>query len=140
MSEEDRHQLPWPGWDPVSVGYWEAAGKGQLVVQRCTSCGAHRSPPSWACYSCQSTAWEWDQVPGTGRVFTYTWADQRASMDSPIYNIAVIELDGTNGDPVRLMTQVRGVDKETLTIDLPVRAIFERFDDEVAVPFFEPVA
>jgi hypothetical protein len=79
-------------------------------------------------------------VPGTGRVFTYTWADQRASMDSPIYNIAVIELDGTNGDPVRLMTQVRGVDKETLTIDLPVRATFERFDDEVAVPFFEPVA
>jgi uncharacterized OB-fold protein len=140
MSEENRNQLPSPGWDPVTVGYWEAAGAGKLVVQRCTSCGVHRAPPAWACYSCQATEWEWDELPGTGRVFTYTWADQRAAMDSPIYNISVIELDGTQGEPVRLMTQVIGVDKETLTVDLPVEVSFQPFDEEIAVPFFKPVA
>ena len=134
----DRNQLPAPGWTPAAVGYWEAAGQGKLVVQRCDDCGRHRWPPAWACYACQSTQWSWDELPGTGRVFTYTWADQRAAMDSPIYNISVIELEGTTGEPVRLMTRVIGVDKETLVVDLPVRVTFEPFDDELAVPFFEP--
>ena len=136
----DRNQLPAPGWTPAAVGYWEAAGQGKLVVQRCSSCGRHRWPPAWACYADQSTEWTWDEVPGTGTgtVFTYTWADQRAAMDSPIYNISVIELDGTTGEPVRLMTRVTGVDKDTLHIGLRVRVVFERFDDELAVPFFEP--
>ena len=135
---QDRADLPAPGWTPESVGYWEAAGRGTLVVQRCTDCGAHRWPPAWACYACQSTNWKWDPVAGTGTVFSYTWADQRASMESPLYNISVIELDGTSGEPVRLMTRVLNVDKETLRCDLPVEVTFEKVDDEIAVPFFRP--
>ena len=138
MSEEDRTQLPAPGWDPVTVGYWKAAGEGRLVVPRCSNCGAHRWPPSWACYACQSTEWEWDQVPGTGKVFTYTWADQRSDMRSPLHNISVVELDGTQGEPVRVMAQVVGVDKATLRCDLPVEVTFLPFDDELAVPWFKP--
>lgn len=138
MSEEDRNQLPPPGWTPASVGYWQAAGKGTLVVQRCGACGTHRAPPAWACYVCQSTDWDWDPVAGTGKVFSYTWADQRPLPDSPMYNISVVELDGTQGEPVRLMTQVVDVDKATLAVDLPVEVSFEPFDDEISVPFFKP--
>jgi uncharacterized OB-fold protein len=137
MSEEDRTQLPSPGWTPVSVGYWTAAHDGKLVVQRCSNCGNDRWPPSWACYHCQSSEWTWVPVPGTGTVYTYTWADQRALMTSPIYNVSVVELDGTQGEPVRMITQVLDVEREDLVVDLPVTVVFEPFDDEVAVPFFK---
>jgi uncharacterized protein len=133
---EDRAQLPQPGWSPLTEGYWKAAHDGRLVVQRCTNCGTHRWPPSYACYRCQSTEWAWDDVPGTGTVFSYTWADTRAVGDSPLYNITVVELDGTQGEPVRVLSRVLDVDKEQLRCDLPVVVTFEPFDDDVAVPMF----
>jgi uncharacterized OB-fold protein len=138
MTTDDRTQLPMPGWSPLTEGYWRAAHDGRLVVPRCTACGAHRWPPAWACYRCQSRAWEWSEVPGTGTVFTYTWADVRPVADSPLYNITVVELDGTEGEPVRVMSQVVGVDKDALSCDLRVEATFEPFDDEVSVPVFRP--
>src|SRR5262245_47250071 len=128
---EERTGLPAPGWDPVTVGYWTAAGEGRLAVPQCADCGRHRWPPTWACYACQSREWKGADLQGSGKVFSYTWADQRADPDSPLYNIAVIELDGTEGEPVRLMTRVIEVDKDSLRIDLPVRVAFEPFDSEV---------
>jgi uncharacterized protein len=133
---DERAQLPQPGWSPLTEGYWKAAHDGRLVVQRCTNCGTHRWPPSYACYHCRSTDWTWDDVPGTGTVFSYTWADTRAVADSPLYNITVVELDGTQGEPVRVLSRVLDVDKEQLRCDLPVTVAFEPFDDDVAVPMF----
>jgi uncharacterized OB-fold protein len=136
MSEQERLQLPAPGWSPLTEGYWTNAGQGRLVVQKCGECGVHRWPPAWACYACHSMKWDWDAQSGTGTVFSFTWADQRAVPDSGLYNIAVIELDGTLGEPVRLLTRVLDVDKDELRIGLPVAVTFEPLDDEVAVPMF----
>jgi uncharacterized OB-fold protein len=78
----------------------------------------------------------WDGVAGTGTVFTYTWADQRpAEVDD--YNIAVVELDGAVGQPVRIMSRVMGVDRSTLCCDMRVVVVFQEIDDDVAIPFFE---
>ncbi|MCW2529222.1 MAG: hypothetical protein JWM76_4082, partial [Pseudonocardiales bacterium] len=46
--------------------------------------------------------------------------------------------DGVNGI-VRLLSNVFGVDKDTLHCDLPVQVAFDRIDDEIALPVFEPV-
>ncbi len=142
MAEMDIHeritQLPAPGWEPLTEGYWEAAGQGKLVVQRCQDCRTHRLPVAWTCYSCQSPNWAWDEVAGTGTVYTFTWADRRAMADWPLYNVSVIELDGTQGEPVRLMTRVVGVDKESLQVGMPVEVTFQPFDEEIAVPLFKP--
>jgi hypothetical protein len=140
MSDQNREQLPAPGWEPLTEGYWQAAGEGRFVVQKCADCGAHRWPPAWVCYACQSMKWDWDQLPGTGTVFSFTWADQRPLADVPVYNISIVEVDGTQGEPVRLMTRVVGVDKEGLRVGLPVEVTFEKFDDELAIPFFGPRA
>lgn len=136
MSEAQRQQLPAPGWSPLTEGYWLNAGQDRLVVQKCGECGVHRWPPAWACYACHSMKWDWDALPGTGTVFSYTWADQRAVPESPLYNIVVIAVDGTVGEPVRLLTRVLDVTKEGLTVGLPVTVAFEALDDEVSVPMF----
>ena len=138
MSEEDRRQLPAPGWSALTQGFWLAAGRGELVVQRCSDCGAHRWPPAWACYACQSTLWRWHQLAGIGTVFTYTWADQRAPSESPLYNVSIVEIEGTQGEPVRLMTQVVDISRDELRCGLEVEVTFEQLDDEVAVPMFRP--
>lgn len=137
MSEQDRFELPAPGWQPLTEGYWRAAGQGRLVVQKCGDCGSHRWPPAWVCYACQSMKWDWDELPGTGTVFSYTWADQRPVPDMPLYNISIVEVDGAQGEPVRIMTRVVA-DRGVLDIGLPVEVVFEKFDAETALPFFKP--
>lgn len=89
--------------------FWAALADGQLMVPHCLDCGAHRFPPADACYRCHSTAWEWDRVAGSGTVATFCWLpDVVRSADGATvyYNVAVVTLDGTDGDPVRLVTNV----------------------------------
>jgi len=137
LNGDSRLTLPDPRWSPVSEGYWFAAGEGRLVAQQCDRCGTHRWPPAWACYVCQSLEWSWNELPGTGTVFSYTWANHRPA-EIELYNVSVIEVDGTRGDPVRLMTRVVEVDEATLRCGLPVHVIFQAFDDQIAIPFFRP--
>lgn len=133
-----------PGLTPVTAGFWNAAREGRLEIQRCGSCGVHRHPPTAACYACQSLDWSWSELPGTGAVFTFIWVD--APMDEALaaitpYNACVIELDGVEGDPVRMVSNVVGVDRESLQISLPVQVCFERVDGgAMRLPIFEPRA
>ena len=90
--------LPLPPVDRTNAGFWRAAAEGRLDVQRCTACGAHRHPPTEGCYRCRSLDWDWDTLPGTGRVFTYTWIVQPlhpAIEAAAPYNVTVVEVDGT---------------------------------------------
>jgi uncharacterized protein len=139
----ERRGLPWPALEPTTEGYWRAARDGRLVIQRCDDCGTHRHPPTEACYSCQSLRWSWDDVPGTGRVFTYTWVDRPVTPQLAhlgIYNITVVELDGTQGEPVRVLTRVDDVARAELQVGLEVMVGFEPLDDgESALPIFRPV-
>jgi uncharacterized OB-fold protein len=133
----NRDRLPPPGWSPETEGYWRAAGRGRLAVQRCDTCGAHRWPVVPVCFACNSLSSGWDEVAGTGTVFTYTWVDeppQGALTHLGEYNITVIELDGVDGEAVRVMGRVIDVGKDDLRCGLPVRVDFETFDEDVAIP------
>lgn len=133
--------LPGPALEPATEGYWRAAGEGRLAIQRCEGCGQHRHPPTEVCYVCGSLAWGWDDQPGTGHVYTYTWADQPvvpALAELGAYNVSVVELDSTNGT-VRILTRVVDVDRDQLRIGLPVEVTFDPVDEQIALPTFRPV-
>jgi uncharacterized OB-fold protein len=135
--------LPGPALEVTTAGYWLAAGEGRLAIQRCDACGTHRHPPTEVCYVCQSLDWSWDDVSGTGRVYTYTWTDRPVAPQLEhlgVYNISVVELDGTQGEPVRLLTRVVDVERDDLVVDLPVVVDFDRVDEQVALPVFRPRA
>jgi len=137
IDEEQRRLLPRPGWSDATEPYWKSAGKGELVVQVCDNCGYHRWPLNPGCFNCLSTEWSWAPVEGTGKVFSFTWADYPIPTDGE-RNIAVVELDGTNGPPVRVMSWVVDVAREALVCDLPVEVTFVPVDDEVSVPVWRP--
>lgn len=138
VDEQQRAMLPQPGWNPQAEPYWFAAGRGELVVQRCSGCGTDRWPIAAACYNCQSTESTWVAVPGTGRVFSFTWADFPPPPDGD-RNITVVELDGTQGpSPVRMISWVTEIQRDDLACDLPVEVTFLPLDDEVSVPAWRP--
>jgi uncharacterized OB-fold protein len=137
----NRDLLPPPGWNPTTEGHWLEAGRGKLAVQICNQCRAHRWPPTEVCYRCQSMDWSWAELPGTGKVFTYTWTDTPVTPKLAhlgVYNASIIELDGVEGEAVRMLGRVTDVDKQTLRCDLPVEVHFDHIDNEVAVPVWRP--
>jgi len=131
--------LPLPPVDRTNAGFWRAAAEGRLDVQRCTACGAHRHPPTEGCYRCRSLDWEWDTLPGTGRIFTYTWVVQAlhpAIESAAPYNVTVVEVDGTEGEAVRLVTNVVDATEDALRVGALVTLACDRLEPEIGLPRF----
>ena len=131
--------LPLPPVDRTNAGFWRAAAEGRLDVQRCTACGAHRHPPTEGCYRCRALERGWDTLPGTGQVFTYTWVVQPlhpAVEEVAPYNVSVVEVDGTEGEPVRLVTNVVDATAETLEVGAAVSLACEHLTEDVGLPRF----
>ena len=89
-----------PFADDLTQPFWDAAAEGRLSAPQCTVCGTFVLPPQPFCFACQSQAFEWVDLPGTGTIYTYTvvrhpLAPQLA--DVVPYVSGVIELDGTQG-------------------------------------------
>jgi hypothetical protein len=112
--------------DPISTGFWEACRERRLCFQQCEACHTFRHPFTPVCFRCRSFGWRWQEVPGTGSVFSFTWV---AHAVTPMlqayvpYNVAVVEIDGAPG--VRLVSNVIDADEASLAIGLRVQVVFE---------------
>jgi uncharacterized protein len=136
--------MPAPVVAPINEGMWKAAAEGRLDVQRCTRCGAHRYPPSDGCTRCSSLEWEWSTVPGTGTIYTYIWVPDRVSSAEQgrevLYNVVVVTLDGTEGDPVRILTNVIDAwDMDDLHVGQPVELACISVAEGIGLPCFRTV-
>ena len=61
-----------PYADDRTSPFWDAALEGRLVCARCSTCGTFRMPPAAFCHVCRQQDVEWIELPGTGRVYTFT--------------------------------------------------------------------
>ncbi len=128
--------MPAPVVAPINEVMFAAAAEGRLSVQRCVRCGAHRYPPAEGCYRCGGLDWAWSDLPGTGTVYSYTWIPDRGR-DGRLYNVAVVDVDGTEGDPVRVLANV--VDawcQGEIVVGQRVEMIPVPFGDRLALPGF----
>lgn len=80
--------------DPLTAPLWEAARRGELLLQRCTACGHHQHYPRPMCLRCDSTDLQW--VAATGRATVYAQSrvhlPTHPTLEAP-YVIAVVTLD-----------------------------------------------
>lgn len=123
--------------DPVTKPFWEAANRGQLVIQQCQSCRSYHHPPVGLCAECLSDELSYVDAAGTGRVYSYTVVrDQRipAFDDLVPYVIASIELDDAPG--VLLLSNLPGTEIDDVRHGLPVRVAFEEIAPGVNIPQF----
>lgn len=129
-----------PPISELTQPYWDAARKGELVVQHCRDCDQRSFPPRAHCPQCGSAELEWRKVSGRGTVYTFTVAHRPPhpvfAEQCPLV-IAVVELE----EGPRMISNVVGCDPADVEVGMAVRVSFEQIDDsDVALPVFAPVA
>lgn len=126
---------PGPEGTGLDTPYWTAIREGQLVVQRCRSCGDWQWGPEWACYTCGSFDVGWEEVPRDGDRYEgviFSWervwhpTDPRLSPVLP-YVILIVSLPSA-GD-IRMVGNLVGDQTQPITIGARVGAVFEHHDE-----------
>jgi len=141
--------IPLPSTDdPCDAPFWEATRRGELAVQRCSGCGLRRFPPRPVCPACQSFAHVWEPTSGRGRIWSFAVPHPPllpAFEKLAPYNVVVVEL--ADDPAIRMVGNlvasadgtINEIDPNTITIGMPVRVVFHRAADDVALPRWVPV-
>jgi uncharacterized OB-fold protein len=128
--------IPVPNPSPASRPYWEAAGRGELVYQRCDGCGTVALRPATICGGCLSRSLSWARSAGTGALYSWTvvWRPQHPSFTAP-YAPAIVELD----EGWRMISAVVGCSPDDLGPGLRLAVEFHPASDDISLPYFRPV-
>jgi uncharacterized OB-fold protein len=135
MAREIDHPKPVADWE--TRGYWEGAGRHELVLQRCRRCGTVQHRPRALCVTCMGGEIEHFVASGRGSVWTFTVTEQNQVppfRDATPYVLAYVELE----EGPRLLTNVVGCAPDDVRIGMPVIAEFRADADGLAVPVFRP--
>jgi len=128
-----------PHADDTTQPFWDAALEGRLLGYRCARCGTFVAPPAPRCFSCQHNQFTWEELAGTGSIYSFTVVRHPlAGYLQPVvpYVAAVIELDGTQGAGARMLANVIDCDPDSVRIGTRVRVVFDRVSGTLAVPRF----
>jgi uncharacterized protein len=147
MSDAQPSQMiaepPLPAIDENSEPFWEAAARGELVVQVCGSCGRLRFPPRPMCPACHSLDIRWQKMSGNGTVWSYVVPHPPllpAFQPLAPYNVIVVALDE---DPTIRMVgnllasadgAINEIDPATIHIGEPVSVVFQQVAEDVHLP------
>lgn len=127
-----------PTIDPESAPWWEACGRGELLVRRCQACGRAHLHPRVHCPTCWSEDVDWEVASGRGRLHTWSVVhrnDLPPFGDRVPYVAALVDLE----EGPRMATAIVDADPDGLTIDQPVTVVFRAVPDaDLTVPHFTP--
>jgi len=126
---------PVPVPTSLSRPFWDAARRGELMIPRCTACGTRFFVPEPACPACMAQDWEYEPSPGRGTVYSVTVVHRvpGPGFDVP-FALAVIDLD----DGGTLLSHVVGCEPDQVSIGLRVRVNFQKYTEEINMPYFIP--
>jgi hypothetical protein len=126
-----------PPSSPLTAPFWEATRERRLLLQWCAACDAVVFYPRDACPTCLGDELEWRPAAGTGTVYAVSVQHRagpgRDDADGP-YAVALVDLP----EGARLMTNVVGVDPNSVTVGQAVRVHWHPLPDGRHLPFFEP--
>ncbi len=118
-----------------SEPFWEAARRGEFILQRCGDCGSYVGYPKIFCTACYSDNLGWERASGNGKLYSYSTVTANppsAFIDDIPYTIAIVELE----EGPRFLSRLIDLDPEHLHCELPVEIAFVHVDDELVMPFF----
>ena len=135
--ENDGIQYRTPQVDWETRAYWEGAGRGELVLQRCRDCGVVQHRPRGLCVTCLSSEIEHFVASGRGEIYTFSIVRQNQMpgfRDHLPYVVAYVALE----EGPQILSHVVGCDPESVTIGMPVQVEFVSTDEARGVPRFVP--
>jgi len=128
---------PIPAVTPDLAPFFEAAKRGQLVVQKCGGCGKLRFPARTLCSSCLSEEASWTPVSGRGEVFSFNIMHQvyhpGFAAETP-YAVVVVKLE----EGAKMISNLVGVEPKAIRCGMAIEVVFEKVSDEVTLPKFRP--
>ena len=132
-SEEPKALRPRPSISQDTAFFWDGAKCGELLIQRCTSCGTLRHPPRPGCGTCGSLEWDTIQSSGRGAVYSYVIYHHPPipGFDTP-YAVGLIELE----EGVRMLSNIVDMPLEEIEIGMQVEVTFVEMDSELTLPMF----
>jgi len=107
--------------------FYQGAQRGELVLQRCRSCGTHRFPPRELC----------SPVSGRGEIFSFNVMHQvyhPGFAGEVPYAVVLVKLE----EGPKITSNLVGLAPSDIRIGMKVRVVFERISDEVTLPKFQP--
>ena len=126
---------PIPQPDEVTQPYWDAAKRGELVMQRCGSCQRWIFQPKLACPSCHSDELVWEPVSGIGTIYSFVKVHPPvlpAFKEKTPYLVVLVELAEDPG--LRVLGNLLDHDTSAARIGHPVAVVYESLDDGVVLP------
>lgn len=130
MSTEKTYQDP--AINLETERYWNAAKEGKLLLKRCNDCGEVHHYPRAICPRCLSSATEWVQASGRGRIYSYS-VMRRVPVP---YAIAYVTLD----EGVTMMSNIVECDFDQLAISQLVEVTFRTTTGGESIPVFRPLS
>lgn len=134
----DPHDLSVPPPTPTAetLPFWQAARRGELLLQRCAECSRWVFYPRALCPHCWSDRLDWAAASARGTVRSFTVVHKPGhpawAVAAP-YTVAVIDLD----EGPRMLSALVGIEPAEARVGLAVRARFVEVGDWT-LPFFEP--
>ncbi len=137
MQLADRSKLPVPVPTPETEHFWTGTKAGELRLQRCNDCGTIYFPPRPFCPNCLSKSVEVFAASGNATLYSYVINERPHPAFEGPYSIAVVQLE----EGPRMMTNLVNVAQtpEALVLDMPLQVVFEVINDDITLPYFEPV-
>ena len=140
QNRDPRYSAPQIDWE--SRAYWEGAGRGELVLQRCRACQVVQHRPRGLCVSCLSDEIEHFVASGRGEVYTYSVVHQNQMpnfRNALPYVVAYVQLE----EGPQLLTNIVGCQPDSVSIGMSVRVDFVPTEDApngetLGVPRFVP--
>ena len=131
---------PDPSVSADAQPFWDATSEHRLVLPRCTACASFIWYPRGFCPRCGSFAVDWEEVAGTGTVYSFAIPrrGQGAYRDVAPYVLAYVELDVPGGDGPRIITNIVDCDPGELSIGDRVTVEFHDTGSGHALPRFRP--
>ncbi|MEM4165522.1 MAG: Zn-ribbon domain-containing OB-fold protein [Nitrososphaerales archaeon] len=113
----------------MAISYWRRRDRYyRLLGNKCTTCNAEYYPPVYICRRCGSESLIDAEMPGTGKILTYTILREVMSGfegQQPII-IGIVQLD--NG--VKVLGQIVDTPLDALKIGCKVRTVFRKIREE----------
>ena len=129
----------WPRPNDEDREFWEGARRGELRIQRCTSCGKHQHYPRFLCVHCGKSELEFVTASGLATVYSFTVVRQNGV---PPFNeripfvVAVVDLDE---EGARMIGALPKCAPEQARVGMRVRAEFRPANDDTAFVDFAPL-
>lgn len=120
---------------PELQPFWEATGRGVLLVPHCNACGEAFWYPRSFCPFCHSGDLDWRESSGSGAIYSFTVVERAGGpWEAALpYVVAYVELD----EGPRLLTNIVDCDPTALTVGQRVSVTFEGAGD-YKFPRFRP--